>query len=347
MPSPQPSPLTQLDRAEASCRSGRLRRFVLGAALVAAALSATGCLQGEVDVTVRDDRSGSVAVEVLANDQVQQALGNADLDQVITGAFAGRDGVELESFERDGQPGYRLVVPFEDYRTFSDVLTAGAQVGGQQVTLFSSFRLTELSSGGWEMAATVNPAGSIVSGAQVDAIDQLLAAVDGEPGGGLRLTVALPGEVVSSNATSVDGGSATWRLDDPDTPTELQMRTTPSQFLSPVLVVVLGALGVVIIGLVLALSMSGRKYRSRPGRARRRSERRQDVGTSAWAPQQAAAPKPASARVDELPSLAETESAPPVGPDGSPPAGWYTDPDPDGGGRRWWDGTDWTDDRRD
>lgn len=342
-----PSPLIQVDRAGTARRSGWLRRFVLGAALVAAVLSATGCLQGEVDVTVRDDRSGSVAVEVLANDQVQQALGSADLDQVVTGAFAGLDGVELESFERDGQPGYRLVVPFEDYRTFSEVLTAGAQVGGQQVTLFSSFRLTELSSGGWEMAATVNPAGSLVSGAQVDAIDQLLAAVDGDPGGGLRLTVSLPGDVASSNASSVDGGSATWRLDDPDTPTELQMRTSPSEFLSPVVVVVLGALGVVIIGLLLALSMSGRHYRRRPPRERRRrSGRPQDVGPSAWAPQPAVAPQPASARVDELPTLGATEPAPPVGPDGSPPAGWYTDPDPDGGGQRWWDGTDWTDDRR-
>lgn len=250
--------------------------------VLAAAVSIllTGCLQGEVDVTVNSDRSGQVSVEVFPNSDIRAALAGTDVEALIDGQFEQIEGVQFEEFKRGEREGYRLVVPFDDYREFTDTLTAGGTVAGRQVTLFSQFSLTELAEGGWSLDAKVNPVGQMLAAdgdfQMPQTLEEVMDAVGvGAAGTGLDLTIALPGKVVSSNAARVDGGSATWHMDDPDAPAELTMRTEPKTLVSPAVMIVGAGAAVVLAGMVLSLFAGGRKYKKTEGDRRRSRQRRQ------------------------------------------------------------------------
>jgi len=302
-------------------------------------LATTGCLQSDVDVTVRSDRSGQIDIEVFLNSDVREALGGTDVEAMIEGAFQQVEGYEFVEFELGGREGYRLHIPFDDYRDVTDVITGGGVVAGQQIVLFSDFRITELPAGGWELDATVNPIGQMIAATRNDRIPENIQQVFdlsgiGAAGTGLDLTIALPGEVTSSNATKVEGGSATWRLDEPDAPSQLRMHNEPKPLLSPVMMVIGAALVVVLIGVMLALFGSSHTYHRTEGdRKRRKSAKRRakqkasDTPNTGWAPSVGAAAQHESRLAAELPALeplaplvqAADQSAPPTDQSSAPP----------------------------
>lgn len=308
-----------------------LRRSSALLAVAALALSATACLRADVDVTVNSDRSGEIQVEVYPNAAVRSALEGTDVESLVEGTFEQVEGFEFSEIDRGERQGYLLQVPFDDYRDVTDVLISGGSVAGQQVTLFSSFALTELPDGGWELAATVNPIGKILGGTagagQSAVLSELLSAAAGSPGGtGLDLTVALPGEVTTSNADIVSGGSATWHLDSADAPTDLRMRTQPEPWLNPLVMVIGSAFIVVIIGVMLSLWGAGRPEKSIGDRARRRRHRSTESPAASWAPSPAVSGSEQSQRPKELPSLTAYPAAPAQQPPPGEPAPGSPDP---------------------
>lgn len=300
--------------------------------LSAVAVSATACLRADVDVTVNSDRSGEIEVEVYPNAAVRSALEGTDVEALVEGAFEQVEGFEFSEIDRGERQGYLLHVPFDDYRDVTEVLISGGTVAGQQVALFSSFALTELPDGGWELNAAVNPIGKILGGTagagQSAVLSELLSAAAGSPGGtGLDLTVSLPGKVTTSNADIVSGGSATWHLDSADAPSALRMRTQSEPWLNPLVMVIGSALIVVVIGVVLSLWGSGPHHKTLGERARRRRHRSSEPPAASWAPGPAVSGSEQGQRPRELPSLADPVApAPQTPPAGSAPG--VSDPGP-------------------
>ncbi len=349
------------------------RRALVAALVVLCSIVATGCLHGDVDVTVNSDGSGEIVVEVFPSRAMQDDLeeSSVDVESLIEGAFEQVDGYDYREIEDGDRTGYRLVVPFDDYRDLQ-VLVDGGMVAGQQVQLFSSLNIVELpDDAGWQLDAQILPLGQAIAGANVGMIPETMqdvidSAGIGNAGSGLDLSISLPGTIISSNASTTSGGTATWRLDEPEAPTTLQMRTEPKEFPTTVQLVVGGAGLALLLGVVLFVVGATRKHSSakqpRTSRTRRSRERSTGRPEGNWAaPPVGTAPSPESSRPEQLPTIDAAPPAPsalvpnapaawqpPVGApvDAAPPtpAGWYADPD-DPSVQRWWSGTEWTDHR--
>lgn len=277
---------------------------------------ATGCLSGEAELEVRADGTGSVSVEVFPPGRMTEDLDVDGLEELLGGSAASSD-VLVEKVDRDGVEGFRVEVSFDDYQAAIGALQGGTTVAGQSVGLFSSLSVVELPDGeGWELVATLVPLDQVAgtsAGGSTDLDGLLDAAGLSSAGSGFDLSVALPGNVASSNADSTDGGTATWRLADPEVPATLRMRTEPAPLVTPYRLIVGGAGLAVLIGLLLAVAGASRPYRT-SRRARRRSRTHQvgnPVSSDGWAgpgPSGSGAPGHAapapSARPVPLPPLA-------------------------------------------
>ncbi len=316
----------------ASAHFAQGRRALALVFVALCSIVATGCLHGDVDVTVNSDGSGQVVVEVFPNRKMQDELEDLpiDIESLVEGSFEQVEGFEFSEIEDGDRTGYRFEVPFDDYRDVEQVLVDGGTVGGQQVQLFSSLRITELpDDAGWSLDATILPLGQMIAGANAGMVpesmrDVLDAAGIGNSGSGLDLSISLPGTIVSSNASSTSGGTATWRLDEPEAPATLQMRTEPTEFPTQMQLIVGGAGLAVVLGVVLFVFGATRKHKStkqpRRPRARRAPKTSSGVPDAGWAaPPVGTAPSPESNRPEELPALAPT-LAPPLPPSAPPPA---------------------------
>ena len=254
-------------------------RVVARCVLVAfVALLSTGCLSGEAELTVGDDGSGTITVEVFPPGRMTDEVDADDLAELFESP--GND-IEVAAVDKDGVEGYRIVVPFDDYRDVGDALDASPGAAGVSAGLITSLSIVELPDGdGWEFSATLGSApGSVTGWTELDAL------IAGEAGSGFDFSVTLPGNVLNSNADSTDGGTATWRLDDAEAPATLRMRTEPAPLITPFRVIVGGAALVVLLGVVLFMVGA-----SRPQRASRRERRRLEserppspTSTAGWA----------------------------------------------------------------
>ena len=314
----------------AAAHFARGRRALTLVVVALCSIVATGCLHGDVDVTVNSDGSGQVVVEVFPNRKVQDELKDLpiDIESLVEGSFESVEGFEFSEIEDGDRVGYRFVVPFDDYRDVEQVLVDGGSLADQQVQLFSSLEITELPDDeGWQLDATILPLGQMIAGANAGMVpesmrDVLDAAGIGNSGSGLDLSISLPGTIVSSNASSTSGGTATWHLDEPEAPTTLAMRTGPTEFPTQMQLIVGGAGLAVVLGLVLFIVGATRKHTStkqpRRSRARRAPETSSGVPDAGWAaPPVGTAPTPESNRPEELPVIAPSlppTAAPPLTP---------------------------------
>ena len=128
----------------ASAHFAQGRRALALVFVALCSIVATGCLHGDVDVTVNSDGSGQVVVEVFPNRKMQDELEDLpiDIESLVEGSFEQVEGFEFSEIEDGDRTGYRFEVPFDDYRDVEQVLVDGGTVGGQQVQLFSSLRIT-------------------------------------------------------------------------------------------------------------------------------------------------------------------------------------------------------------
>jgi hypothetical protein len=276
-------------RGSTERRRVRVARSLVVAAIATGLLALlTGCLGGDVEVRVDGDGSGRVEAEVLLDPATSSALEQVDVSSLV-GRVDTTSDVEIEAISQRGLDGYRIVVPFDDVASLTTVLTQGVDVAGARVRLMESLSITnDATDDSWTMDAVVLPAEQVVAQLRATGLPGLdgaeAAAID------LSLSVALPGQVVRTNAPSSDGGTATWPVGDYRTPAGLQMRTEPATFPTPVQMVLGGALLAVLLGVVLALwgasaaaRRRGTKGRPRP-RRRSRRERRGGAGGGGWAP---------------------------------------------------------------
>lgn len=309
--------------------------------LVATALAATGCLDPDVELRVDGDGSGVVVAELLLDPGAAAVLRDVDVAALLQDQVERAGDVEFERITRSGLQGFRLEVPFEDYRDLQSVLVGGVDVSGVRIQLFSSFDLQRSDTdGGWTLEAMLLPFGEILGSASgpdlPPGVNDLFAAAGAEVAGtDLSLSVALPGEVVDSNADSVDGGAATWQLERFGGSRSLRMRTKPAEFPTPLHLLLGGAGLAVLVGVMLSLWGASAAARARNSSRRRRGRPQRRGGSgeppppqrSPWAPPPGASlppllPHPAP---PPAPPLAAPEPppapppAPPVPPSAPPP----------------------------
>jgi hypothetical protein len=286
------------------------------ASLAVAAAVLSGCLVADVGVEVGDDGSGRVVIEVFPADQFRDRLSAIDLEDLESLSRSEGAQVDLSQIGTIGRRGYRIEVPFDDYRVLNTVGEGGVRFGGVDLRLFNTFGLTE-TGGNWTLFAELRPLDELVA-----TLRQVLGvgSVDDAPEVTLRVT--LPGRVIRSNADQQEGGTAAWELDfsTPANPansvTQLEMRTEPVPLVTPAQMVLLAAAVTVVLGLVLVVVTSGRA--SRPGKRRRRLRRRRGTTDDAgWSATPFDAPKDGQAAV--APPLAWQTYKPGEEPQGAVP----------------------------
>jgi hypothetical protein len=293
-----------------------LRHVALAAAVC---LVATGCLSGEVEVVVNDDGSGRVVVEVLPEGPLADALRSVELERLVELSAEGVNGAEFETFERDGRVGYRLTIDFDDADGAVQALSSGVTVVGQPVKLLDSGELRELpDGGGWELSAKVVPADQILvapaGGGEAGAAGGLSALVAAaaapDSGSGLNLSISLPGRVTDTNADSFSGGTATWRLDEPEAPTELRVRTEPDPFPLPMRLLAGGAALVVLAVVFLIVRRTRRRRREAAPAQQPPAPPPMPPGQPEWAP----VPNGWAPPTPSVPSTAQPVPSPPPAP---------------------------------
>lgn len=356
-----------------------LRTVVL---VLLAASIATGCLTADVGVEVGKDGSGSVVVEVYPGPAFRERLRQLDLEELERRSRSDGATVEISEIGTVGNRGYRIEASFDDVRALNSTGEAGVRVAGVDFRLFNAFTLNEID-GEWTLAAELRPLGEVAG-----LLRQLLGLGASADTPELDVAVTLPGRVVRSNADEQEGGTARWQFDfsGPGNPTSspvrLDMRTEPVPLVTPAQWAMLGAAGVVLLGMVLVVAGSRRSSRTRIRGRRRRRARGADGDPSGWAKQPFDAPKqdqavvapplpwqtykpgqePAgavppppsaafpgaatsapAAATTAIPAAPASSTAPSGPPAAAPvPPGWYQDP-ADPSRRRWWDGTAWSD----
>lgn len=246
---------------------GRRSRRLAGAVLVAVLLLATtGCLSGTVDVRVDDDGAAHVAVEVFPDGDVMAQIEDLDVESLMGADPAGSTDVEITRIDDDGRDGFRLTFDVPDAAALGTALESGLTIGGQQITLFTDFELTEFRSGNWRLDATLAPAGQLISTPSESTISAQVAALVEElrqPSSvGIKLRITLPGTIVSSNADRAAGGTASWQLDDPEASPTIAMATEPAPRFTTAQLVAIGGGLALVIGLVLTAFASVRKERT-------------------------------------------------------------------------------------
>jgi len=248
--------------------------LVLMSALAASVL--TGCLRAEMEVEVGGDGSGTAAIEVYI-DEAELGAGGISQDDLVELAETATqqfDGVEVSAVEAVGSKGFRVQIPFDDYRQLTQSLTNG-DYGGVSIRLFQTFVINEGADGGWSMSATVDPVGVRATLSQIPtSISGSASSVDSSME--FVFSMTLPGKVLRSNATAVDGGTARWNLKGDIEAVRFTMENDPPGITTLQMIFVLIG-GLLLIGTALVLISAAGGRRRWDKRRRRRWRKGQDV----------------------------------------------------------------------
>lgn len=308
------------------------------AVVVAIAFVAAACMRTSADLTIHDDRTATLVLEVVPDRQSWAEVGTLpELDGLVRMLDEGApDGVEVERVDTDRSSGVRLTwdrVPLED---LTEVVSFGVR-DPVELQLFSSLSVSS-EDDVWQVHAVVPPAVESATRAFGGVVREL-------PGADVTMSIALPGRVTSTNAEEHDRSSATWTLDSGSTePTVLFVRTEPGLGIDPVWWLVLGLAALVVLGALLIVVADRARVRRRLRRAA--ADAAATTSGDRWAP----VPTPAGpASQGDAAGSSESAGAP-SGPGstgtevvaaGAPPRGMYQDVTGDDsialpvGGRSW------------
>ncbi len=295
--------------------STRRTRTALLALLAAAALVLSGCMDVSNDVTLDADGSGKVEISLLFSEQMMAMMAmehGGDIDAAIEELRSEMEAdsevpedVEFVFEEREGGLYMGATASFDTPSELEELLTSGGEEA-----MFSSFSLVEHGDS-WELTAAADTSGfdTSLSGEDLGGSEEMDIDVDafaellgGKPT--VEFSMTFPGKVTDSNATTVDGTTATWDLLAGDGEINATANKAGSSS-SIVIVAIIGFAALVAAAVAVPLLVARNK--------------------------RAAATRGGHVDGD---TVAPPDSAP-------VPAGWY--PDPSGrGGQRYWDGVAWT-----
>lgn len=230
-------------------------------ALICAVLL-TGCLRAEIGVEVGDDGSGRVRIEIYVPtvELRRQGISEAMLEQVTRGLgeAAGGTGadVDVSKVATADEQGISISFPFDDVSQVQAAMT-GRDPSMPMVRMFETLDVHKGPDGGWVFRGTVAPQGVDDTFAQ---LGRMLAESTGTAHGlavdptdvSVAVSMTLPGEIATTNATDVDGGRARWVIKGDGAVVDLSMRNSPSPF-DPVTLAVVVGVGVVVIGLIVVV----------------------------------------------------------------------------------------------
>ncbi len=297
-------------------------------AVVAIAFVAAGCMRTSADLTIHDDRTADLVLEIVPDRQSWAEAGTLrELDGLVRILDEGApDGIEVERVDTDRSSGIRLTwdrVPLED-------LTQVVRFGDTDPVELQLFRSISVSSEDdvWQVDAVVPPLLESATLAFRGAVRELTGA-------DATIRIALPGRVTSTNADEHDRSSATWEIDPRSSePTALFVRSEPGLGIDPIWWLVMGLAVLVVLGALLIVTADRARVRRRLRRAARDA-----AGTTGdrWAPVPTHA-APASSGEPVGPGGATDGK---IGGVGDPPKGMYQDVTGDDsialpvGGRSW------------
>ncbi len=311
-------------------------------------LVVTACRNVETTVKVKDDRTATVTLLVVPSLRNLEELGGKEEFSRLVAQFD-NPAVGISAKEVAVPVGMGMQVTVEA-RSLDELsrpfpLPSPPAPPGASLQLFDSFQVV-YRNGTWRLDAVARPVPQLTAG---------LPALDGRlEGARYDINVELPGRYEFSNGDE-DNGRGTWTVQGSQ-PLRLEMRTADQGPLSPLLLAVVGAVVLILIGLVLA---SRGKDAATAANIRKQSKRvlgRRKAAAGTWE-DAAQTSLPSGSTVPVAPTLAvapgvlhaEVEQSAdgrvqPVPAAPVTPPGWYADPE-DQSRQRFWDGAVWTEHR--
>lgn len=242
-------------------RCGPYRSAALVAVVVLCVVASTGCLDATARIEVHDEQSATVVVDVVPDRQLWDALGGQGTAGRVAGTVRhdAAPRFAVEKIQGDRTPGIRL--------TWSDApIDALTQpipyAGGQLAPLFEKFQVVHADDGSWQLDAVVAPVAPIANDVEAR------FPVKGDDMVIVKLSIAMPGRVVATNADSHDRSAATWNLDARSAaPTSIDMRSEPGLGINPVLFLVAGLVVLIGLGVLMVVWSDRLRVRQRLRRA--------------------------------------------------------------------------------
>lgn len=196
-------------------------RGVRAAGLVAATFVLAGCLSLETNISISDD--GTADVELVTLIDTSQLEEFAEMFGEDVGDLSSLSGDQLlEEFSEGENPCDDLAGSFTDYEVTTVEVEEGSSRGVSCTV--ADVPIDELSSlgtdssmsieqddSGTRFELTLEGASDLTGGGETDEMTDLLGLTFEELFD-IRFVVSAPGSLSEHNATSTDGGTATWQL---------------------------------------------------------------------------------------------------------------------------------------
>ncbi|MFM7062400.1 MAG: DUF2510 domain-containing protein [Actinomycetes bacterium] len=226
-------------------RGGRVGTWAQGAVVVGVLLLVTSCRAVETTVEVREDRTATVSLLVVPGPRYLKEFGGETPFLRLIRQFDNPDaGVAAKKVVEPGGVGMLVTVEVDSLSELSQpvALRSPPAPAGATLQLFDSFTLVRRS-GTWRLDAVARPVTALVAG-----VPDLEGRLEDSR---YDVSVRLPGTVEATNGTE-SGNGATWGLTGTSGTRRLLLRNAESAPLSPLFLVVGGAVVLILVGLLFA-----------------------------------------------------------------------------------------------
>ena len=268
VPSPQTYRLLNRGGSLVRIGSGRLRLLVLS---MVGALLLTACeLRIFADLVIEADESGTFTVELSMDDALASLAGAQLGDGLAVGEELVPDGWSTTAVSEDGYEGIRATASFESLAGLQEILSDLMSTGGQSTDLglldflAAGLPTREGDTYRFSLAIPAGVEGLLGEGLADSPVPLDVAMLDQVLD--IRISVMLPGEIVSHNADLHTGSLLVWNLSlaDPGRTLEAESRLQSSGG-AIVWIAVAAALVIVIVLVVMVQSRRRRAGSAEPG----------------------------------------------------------------------------------